>query len=753
MAQTSEQFWREKLNPTLEKEWAERIDAFETEITLKKQNKIGDKIFAETRLRKGAYGQRYDNGQRHDGQKSQPLNFPCGDLTKGPNTVWDAPGMGRIKIPYGGLTLEQLDVLADLAEEYSDSILHITTRQDIQLHFVHIEDTPSMFRRLAAVGITTQEACGNSIRNITGCPFAGVCADEAFDTTGYADAMFRYLLGHPDVQDFGRKFKIAFSGCKDHPCAMTGFHDLGLIAKTKEVDGKIQKGFEFYVGGGLGAVPYQAQLLSDFVTEEEVLPLTQAVCRVYARHGEKKNRNRARVKFLVKDWGIEKFTEEVNAERAKLKPDPNWHAFLKTLNQFGDKALRDGQKFDSTQNDDPVFQSWLKNNVKPQKNDGYYLVTVALPLGDITSNQSRDLISILGKYTGNTLRTTVEQNLVLRWVSGADLFDLYQDLKQIGLGEPHAQNIVDITSCPGTDTCKLGVSASRGLAGELTQRLSEKYYELDEKIQGLRIKVSGCFNSCSQHHVADIGFYGISRKSEGRVIPHFQLVLGGSMQNNGASYGMPVGAFPSKAIPQIVEELSAIYLKERSSASESFFEVTKRLGKLEIKKRLRPLMQIPAYAEKPEYYTDWSDVREFTVSDIGVGECAGEVVSLTDFGLTEADRLHFEAQVDFDENRLEQAKQKAVASMLKAAQALIKDKNPDISEDQGEILAEFDERFLKTELFFDPFAKDKFARYLLKNVKRVNDDLGSDHIREILEEAHLFIEAAYSCNIRMSMEV
>jgi sulfite reductase (ferredoxin) len=259
--------WRAVLNgkiaPALERE----IDIFAMEVELRKQGKLEERVFAETRLRRGVYGQRYDNGQRHDGFKVQEIPFPSGALTKGPMTKWDAPGMLRIKIPFGGLSATQLDVLAETAEEYSDSILHVTTRQDFQLHFIHIDDAADIMRRLAAVGITTREACGNSVRNVTACPYAGVCNEESFDVTPYASALAYFLLGHEDCQDFGRKFKIAFSGCKQNPCGLVMMHDMGAIARV--VDGK--RGFEVYVGGGLGAVPHLAKLFDDFLPEGELL--------------------------------------------------------------------------------------------------------------------------------------------------------------------------------------------------------------------------------------------------------------------------------------------------------------------------------------------------------------------------------------------------------------------------------------------------------------------------------------------------
>src|SRR5438067_11166732 len=340
----SNSLWKEKLDGKMPEDLAREIDIFETEIALRKQGKLDERLFAETRLRRGAYGQRYDNGQRNDGEKVQKLNFPSGDLTKGPNTMWDAPGMQRIKIPGGGLDAGQLETLAELAEEYSDGIAHVTTRQDFQLHYIKIDDTPSLMRRLAAVNITTREACGNSVRNVTACPYAGVCTDESFDVTPYARALSRFLLGHPDCQNFGRKFKPAFSGCAQHACGLTSLHDLGLIAKSRvnEATGREELGFEMYVGGGLGAVPYQAKLFDGFVPPEELLPLAQAIARVFARHGEKKNRNRARIKFLIQDLGIEQFKQLVLEERKNLPLDPRWRDYVKQAEQFEETPLRSG---------------------------------------------------------------------------------------------------------------------------------------------------------------------------------------------------------------------------------------------------------------------------------------------------------------------------------------------------------------------------------------------------------------------------
>ncbi len=739
--------WKEKLAGKMPEKWASDIDDFEMDIILNLQGKVEDKLFAETRLRMGAYGQRYDNGRRNDGKVDRKIAFPR-ELWKGPGTAFDAPGMQRIKLPWGGMTTEQLEVMADIAEEYSDGILHVTTRQDIQLHYIHIEDSPSMFRRLAAVGVTVREACGNSVRNVTACPFAGTCKDEAFDVTPYADAVFRYLLGHPDVQDFGRKFKIALSGCGDQACALVNIHDLGFIAKTREENGQVKRGFELYVGGGLGAVTYNAKLFSDFVPEEEALPISQAICRVFARLGEKKKRHRARIKFLVADLGIDEFRRLVLEERAKLPHDPRWTEFLSDLGKLDEKALKPGGALPEADGD-KEFALWLKTNLRPQRQEGYSVVTVALPLGDLTSNQSRALADVARKYVKDTLRTTVEQNIVLRWVSNTDLPALYRDLKDIGLAQPGADTILDITACPGTDTCKLGISSSRGLAGELRERLAKKAYEMEEAVRDLKIKVSGCFNSCGQQWVADIGFYGISRNVGGYVVPHFQMVLGGEMSRNAAKYGLGVGALPSKAIPDAVERLTGDFIKNREKG-ENFRTYVERVGKAKIMQSVQDLAQVPAYDLDKSWYMDWGSVREYSVKDKGIGECAGELVSLTDFGLKAADREVFQAQLALDEKRFAEATDLAYKSMVFAAQGLVKSYNIDVSDDPEQVMKEFRERLFDTELFNDPYAGAKFAHYYFAAHEKRGKAVDEEKAGRLVQEAQLFIEASHSCNLRLA---
>jgi len=740
--------WKERLAGQIPADLGREIDIFEQQMELRKQGKIDEKVFAETRLRRGIYGQRYDNGQRHDGKRIQRLKLPA-DLIKGPDTLWDAPGMMRIKIPFGGVTPEQLETLADLSEEYADGVSHVTTRQDFQLHYVHIDDTPDLMRRLAAVGVTTREACGNSVRNVTACPLAGICHEETFDMTPYAKACSKFLLGHPDTQDFGRKVKVAFSGCEQNPCGLVTMHDMGAIAKTKVVDGRVTRGFAFYVGGGLGSVPYKAKLFDGFLPQEELLPTMQAISRVFARLGEKRNRARARIKFLIAHLGIDQFRKLVLEERQKLPADPRWTEFLASLNDQSERPLRPGTSLNGYQRPEG-FDAWYATNVYKQRQPGYVAATVTLPLGDASADQLRALADIARRFVKDTLRTTVEQNILFRWVSEADLPEFYQAIKAIGLGAAEAATIVDVTACPGTDTCKLGIASSRGLARELRYRLGEKSLEMDEAVKNLRIKVSGCFNSCGQHHIADIGFYGINRNVKGFQVPHFQVILGGKFHDNAGEYGVPIGAVPSKRVPEAVSTITQHYVSKRLKG-ERFQDFVARIGKKQIKDLLEGLTKIPAHEVDPSYYSDWGDPREFTLADMGVGECAGEVVSQAEFTLAASERELFEAQLLLDAGRSQEAAKGAYTSMLRAAQGLVKDQNPTVSEDENQIIAEFTARFYETQLFWDKYAGGKFAEYLFKAKEFVGAGKPADTDRaiQLLQEAQLFIDAAHDCHNKL----
>ena len=738
----SNAIWKERFKGRLPEPMGSEIDQYETEIELRKQGKFDEKLFAETRLRRGSYGQRYDNGQRYDGTESRKLPF-ADKPTKGPGTIWDAPGMLRIKLPFGGLNPAQMEVMAELAEEYSDGIAHVTTRQDFQLHFIHVENGPSIMRRLASVGITTREACGNAVRNVTACPLAGVCRDEAFDVTPYANALVWFLMGHPDTMEFGRKFKPAFSGCAQHACGLTQMHDIGYVAAVREAGGVLQRGFKIVVGGGLGPVPRQARLLTEFAPVEEMLPLTQAVCRVFGKNGEKADRGRARIKFLVDKWGIEKFREAVFATRQELREDPRWLDTLKNVDREVESALHPPGPMPELKGE--RLQRWVKSNVRDQRQAGYVTAAVTLPLGDITADQLRALADIVSKYTRGTVRSTVEQNFLIRWVSKADVPALYADLAAAELGAPGAESVVDVVTCPGTDTCKLGISSSRGLGGELRNRLVAKSYELDEAIKNLHIKVSGCFNSCGCHHVADLGFYGVSRTINGYKVPHFQVVLGGQWENNAGSYGLPIIAVPSKRAPEAVDRITAFFVQNRQK-DERFYPFVKRVGKGPIRALLDPLNEnIPAHEAEPGFYTDWGDPRQYSIGDIGIGECAGEIVTRYQFDIAAAERLVFEAGVELDRGAAQPGGETAYAAFIKAAQALVQVQYDDVSNDPDEIVAEFKERFVDTQLFHDPFVGAKFANFLFAAHAARGEKFTADTAHHRIAEAQLFIEAVHNC--------
>ena len=454
--------------------------------------------------------------------------------------------------------------------------------------------------------------------------------------------------------------------------------------------------------------------------------------------------------------GIEEFRRLVKEERATLDTDPAWTSWLASLNQYEEQGLPNPVTTEPIVlgEDQAEFDRWKSTNIYAQRQSGYNCVTIALPLGDITSAQMRGLADVVRKFTPDTIRTTVEQNLLMRWIHEADLPALYLALKALKLNQGGAESIVDITACPGTDTCKLGISSSRGLAGELRERIAVKGWQYEESVKNIRIKVSGCFNSCSQHMVAEIGFYGASRLMNNHRVPHFHLILGGEWDNNASQYGQSLGVLPSKNIPAVVDFLIDTYLKEKE-AGEKFPAFVRRVGKKDIKDRLKPLTAVPDYGIDRSFYTDWGDAREYTIGDIGIGECAGEIVTLTDFGVATAESLHFDATLLLEgdtsvNNKIQQAADKALEAMLSAAQALLKLQNIDISNDPETIVSEFRTYFYDTELFFDPYAKGKFASYLFKAQETCTIPANLDRAQQLIEESRLFIEAAHECYARLA---
>ena len=525
-------------------------------------------------------------------------------------------------------------------------------------------------------------------------------------------------------------------------------HDMGMTAVVREVDGERKRGFRVVVGGGLGAVPRQAKLFDEFLPVEELLPIAQAMSKVFGKHGEKKMRSRARLKFLVDKWGIDKFKEEVLAERANLTPDPRWTEYLEHIEEETEKPSRPPGDLPAL-NGNERMNHWVKTNLREQRQEGYVAATVALPLGDLTSDQLRSLADIVRQFTNGTIRTTVEQNFVIRWVSKADVPALFNALDAVGLSEPGASNILDIVACPGTDTCKLGISSSRGLAAEIRSRLAETSFKLDQAVQDLHIKVSGCFNSCGQHHVADIGFFGANRTVKGFKVPHFQVVLGGQWEENAGSYGLPIVAIPSKKVPNALDRITSFYLTQKQP-NERFVKFVKRIGKTKMREILEDLAEVPDYEGNEDFYADWGDPRQYSIGDIGKGECAGEVVSQYEFETAAAERIVFGAQVSLEEGDAQKAGEDAYRAMIKAAKALVLVQYDDVTEeDPDEVVDEFKERYVDTELFLDPFAGSKFADYLFDAHQQVGRTFDADSAHHLIEETQLFIEAVHSCYNRV----
>ena len=524
--------------------------------------------------------------------------------------------MMRIKIPAGLLTAEQLECLGDLAERYSKSIGHITTRQDMQLYWIPTREAPAAMAQAAAAGLTTREACGNSVRNVTACPYAGVSPSELFDVTKHAEAVTRHFLRNPASQKLPRKFKIAFEGCPvDH--AKTAIHDIGAVAAVRDEGGQRVLGFKLYVGGGLGAAPMEAILLEPFTPATELLRTCEAVVRVHDRLGDRKNKATARIKFVVKRLGPEAFRQEVFKEREPL-PRYSYPAVQVTET---DEQPPAPQPVPAAPAPNGAYKRWIFTNVTGQKQPGFSTVAIRLRLGDVSSAQMRGLAQILRRYCGGKLRTSIEQNLILRWVRTEHLTALFPELAAIGLAAPEAGKLQDVTSCPGAETCQLGIAASRGLARAVEDGLKAARLSGPD-IDDIRVKISGCPNSCGQHHVADIGFFGGARKLNDRLTPHFQLLLGGLTEEGRAKFGEPVLKLPARRIPEAVVRIIELYRKDRQSAQEPFRVFAGRVGAAYWKHALEPFTALPPYERSPESYRDWGAETEFTLGGMGPGECA-----------------------------------------------------------------------------------------------------------------------------------
>lgn len=567
--------------------------------------------------------------------------------------------MFRTKIPFGHLTPDQLIALANISEKYTNGRLHITTRQNVQLHYVRLNDSPAIWEDLVAAGMTAREACGNTVRNLTASPLAGVDPDELFDVSPYVYATFDYFLRNPICQEMGRKIKPAFSS-SDKDSAFTYFHDFGFLPRIN--DG--QKGFKVVVGGGLGAVSMVAHTAFEFLPADQIIPFQEAALRVFDRYGEREKRMKARMKFLIKDLGFERFMELVHEEwpsiaHQKYTIDESLVPKLGTV---------PADRFPFIAPAHPaLYEEWLRTNVLEQKQGGYRAVAIRIPLGNLEAEQARLLAAAIKKYASDDIRLSVQQGMVLRYVPPTALPHLFNALFALDLGLPGYDTTADITACPGTDTCALGVTNSTGLAQVLEALVRDEYPEMVTE-NDIRIKISGCMNACGQHMAANIGFHGSSIRVGDRIAPAMQVVVGGGVAPDGRGFiAEKVIKVPTRRVPSVVRTLFEDY-KAQAGEGEYYNDYAVRQGKRYFYGLLKPLGDTREITDE-EFY-DWGQDEAYK-QEIGVGECAGVSLDVVGAILNDSSNKLVAADRSLEGQAYADAGYHAYSAMITAAKALL----------------------------------------------------------------------------------
>jgi sulfite reductase beta subunit-like hemoprotein len=537
--------------------------------------------------------------------------------------------MVRVKVPWGGLLPDQLDLMADIADRYSRGWGHITTRQNVQFHFVQLENVPEIMRLLGSVGLTSREACGDTVRNVQGCHLAGACPYEVLDITPWADATYRHFVRNPISQRLPRKFKINFSGCATD-CGQAMFNDVGVIGATlTHEDGNVERGFRVFVAGGLGANPHPALALEEFTSRDDLMPTIEAILRVFNNHGNRDNKLRARMKWLVDTMGWEEVQARVIKERRLLLGSSSWPGGIpEEVEKAGDAAagVAEGVVPTPMGHGTPVqitrrasgFESWGDTNVVRGAAKGTVSAVAHARLGDVTSEQFRALAAIQRDF-GLEVRLTNRQNIAARGLSEEQLPLLYQRLEAIGMAQPGAELARDVVTCPGADTCNLAVTQSRGLGAAIGERLEEEGLA---EVGGLRVNISGCTNSCGQHHTADIGFFGAERRAHGRSAPGYQMLLGGYVGQEKVHFGDKALRLPARNAPEATVRVVRRFTDERQ-AGESFRDWMDRAGGAKaVAAELKELDEFPPPEDGPEFYVDYDETGPYE-AEVGAGECAG----------------------------------------------------------------------------------------------------------------------------------
>ena len=645
-------FRTELENPIVEKD----IIDLERKIREFREGKIHDEKFRSLRLARGVYGQRQPGVQ-----------------------------MVRIKLPFGKVTFKQLLRISDVSDEYASRNLHLTTRQDIQIHYVSLDRTPQLWEELQRDDVTIREACGNTVRNVTSSPDAGINPNEPFDVSPYAHAFFKYFLRNPICQEMGRKIKFSFSS-DDTDTAFSYIHDLGFIPKINEQG---ERGFKVVLGGGLGAQPFLAEPVHDFLHEDLIIPYAESVLRVFDRYGERTNRNKARLKYLVQKLGLEEVLRLIEEERIANKsksfkidrdavPEPN-------IPEPFDYPMLD-EVLNSVD-----YKHWRATNVVAQKQEGFYAVYIKVTKGDIPTELARKLVDGISPYVADEIRVTQNQGLMLKYVRAGALPALYAELKALGFAKPGFDSVGDVTTCPGTDTCNLGISNSMSLSVALEDVIYEEYPELIYD-KDIKIKISGCMNSCGQHGLAHIGFHGSSVKANGKVVPAVQVMLGGGTVGNGEGrVAERVIKAPSKRATDVLRFLLDDYAANAEQA-ESFHQYYDRKTKDHFYQLLKPLADLTNL--KDEEYVDWGHEETF-VTAIGVGECAGVIIDLVATLLLEAEEKLDWAMNSYEKGAWSDAIYHTYAVFVSSAKALLLDKGVNSSTQIG-VIREFDKQYVES---------------------------------------------------------
>ncbi|MFD2871601.1 nitrite reductase [Mucilaginibacter ximonensis] len=644
-------FRTELENPVVEQD----IINLEKKIREFREGKIHDEKFRSLRLARGIYGQRQPGVQ-----------------------------MVRIKLPFGKVTFKQLLRIADVSDEYASRNLHLTTRQDIQIHYVSLDRTPQLWADLEKDDVTLREACGNTVRNVTASPTAGIDPKEPFDVSPYAYGMFDYLLRNPVNQDMPRKFKISFSS-SDEDTAYSFIHDLGFIPKINE---KGERGFKVMLGGGLGAQPILANIVEEFLPGDQLIPYTESAIRVFDRYGERNNRNKARFKYVIQKYGLEEVLRMMQVERKankvqsyKIDTDAVEVPALPAEQQFGDVTISN-----------PLgYEQWLATNVFEQKQKGFYGVYIKVQTGDIPTEKARKLVALLEPLAGDEIRVTQNQGLLLKYVRKEVFPTLYNGLAELGMAAPGFDSVADVTTCPGTDTCNLGISNSMTFARVLEDLIYNEYEDLIYN-RDIKIKISGCMNSCGQHSMAHIGFHGSSLKAGAKVLPSMQVMLGGGVVGDGIGRaGDRVIKIPAKRATHVLRNLLDDY-KANSIENELFNDYYDRQGKDYFYQMLKPLADLTNLTD--EDFVDWGHVESYEKA-IGVGECAGVVIDLVATLLYESDEKLEWANESFNGGAWADAIYHSYNTFINSAKALLLDKGINASTQIG-IIKEFDAQYVST---------------------------------------------------------